>query len=156
MYSDFNNFRYASHSQGFLRGFIATDFTVALTCIREACWPPISAQERSWLASLQGAERGRWPSCRVQEEGLLASLQCAGRGLWTLPGPQLCFLSHTFFLSDLYRKPFKISGFYCMLYMYIHISFIALATDTYYFFKNAENLNHQWANTSTYSINKSF
>ena len=46
------------HSQGFLQGFIATDFTVPLTCIREACWPPSSAQERGWLAFLQGAGGG--------------------------------------------------------------------------------------------------
>ena len=99
----------------FLRGFVATDFTVPLTCIREACWPPISVQEKSWLASLQGAERG-----------LLAFLQGAGRGLAGLTVVRrkravdfaratIMFLITYIFLSDLYRKPFKISGFYCML-----------------------------------------
>ena len=99
MYSDFNNYRYASHSQVFLQGIIATDFTVPLTFIRKACWLPISAQERSWLASLQGAVRG-----------LLAFLQGAGRRLAGLPAVRrkravdfaratIMFLI-TFFLSD--------------------------------------------------------
>ena len=64
-----------------MKGFIATDCAVPLTCIRETCWSPSSAQERGWLTSLQGAVRGLadlpagcskragWTPCSAQEDG---------------------------------------------------------------------------------------
>ena len=108
-----------------------------------------------------------WPPCRVQKEGAGLPAGCRKKACWPPCSAQeegcgLCqghnYVSYdTFFcVSDLYIKTLNAWFLLHVLYIYIYISFLALETDNFFFFKNAENIKHQWANTSTYPINKSF